>query len=138
MNKIAVRTPYLTSEIQTSLSGTRASGAVAGTYAVMKLLGREGYRKMVKMCMGNTEYLQKGIKELGLELVLDPPPMNLIGVKVRKVEKVYIELARKGWMTSTAHNPHCIRLVVMPHMTRKSIDNFVAQFAKTCKKLKEI
>jgi tyrosine decarboxylase/aspartate 1-decarboxylase len=134
IRKIAVPTPYLTSELQASISGTRASGAVAGTYAVMRLLGMDGYRKIIKKCMGNTYYLRDRIVEMGLKPVLDPPPMNILGVRVKNLERVYNELAQAGWFVSAANNPRCLRLVVMPHITRASVDNFAARLEKTCRR----
>lgn len=133
MKRIAVRTPYLTSEMQTSLSGTRASGAVAGTYAVMKLLGREGYRKIVKRCMNNTEYLLNEAKKIGFEPVLDPPPMNILCLKTKRPEKICSELMRRGWVASVAVNPRSLRLVIMPHVTRTSIDNFIPELKRAYK-----
>jgi len=138
IEKIAVPTPYLTSELQASLSGTRASGAVAGTYAVMSLLGREGYRRVIKQCMENTEHLRDRVIELGLEPVLDPPPMNILGVHIRQLDALYGELIRNKWFVSAANNPKCLRLVVMPHVSRDSIDAFIVQLEKACKKVGEL
>ena len=47
LEKIAVDTPYLTMSQQAALAGTRHSAAVAGAYAVMSHLGREGCLKLL-------------------------------------------------------------------------------------------
>lgn len=137
LHNISVETPYLTTVRQTCLAGTRCSGAVASAYAVMKHLGREGYKKIVKQCMENTFYLQKRVEEIGLSLVIKPV-MNIIGINLKKPMKVYEELMKMNWRVSLAKTPECLRIVIMPHVNKKVIDNFIPDLEKVCKKLGEI
>lgn len=134
---ISVDTPYLTCLRQTSLASTRCSAAVASTYAVMKLLGREGYRKIVKECMDTTFYLKKRVEEIGLNLVI-PPVINIVGIDVRDAKKTVELLDKKGWKVSRARNPPCLRIVVMPHVTKKVVDEFIPDLESVCRELKEI
>ena len=137
LDKIAFESPYLTTMRQTSLSGTRCSASIASTYAVMRYLGMEGYKRIVKSCMDVTKYLVKRIKEMGLELVIQPK-MNIVGIKLRNSKGVYDELNKKDWKTSLARYPQCLRIVVMPHVTIEVIDNFIPDLEETCRVLGEL
>jgi tyrosine decarboxylase/aspartate 1-decarboxylase len=137
LDKIAFESPYLTTMRQTSLSGTRCSASIASTYAVMRYLGMEGYTRIVKSCMDVTKYLVKRIKEMGLDLVIEPK-MNIVGIKLRDAKGVYDELNKKDWKTSLARYPQCLRIVVMPHVTIEVIDNFIPDLEETCRVLGEI
>ena len=136
-SKIAVESPYLTSVYQTSLLGTRNSAGVAATYAAMRLLGQDGYCKIVKKCMNTTGIILKRVRQEGLETAIEPI-MNVVGIKVKDVEGVQRMLEKRGWRISTARHPHCIRLVVMPHISLKAAKAFSEDIIEVCKKLKEI
>ena len=122
---ITTEAPYLTKTKQAGLLGTRASGAVAGAYAVMKHLGREGYRNTVGKCLENTRYLVKRAAEIGVEPVVKPY-MNIVSFKFGNVAAVREELERFGWALSVSRNPPGLRIVVMPHVTKGLIDDFIA------------
>lgn len=121
---IGVKTPYLTSEKNMSLSGTRNSASVAATYAVMRHLGTNGYRRIVKRCMENTTYLMKRLRPLGIEPVMEPK-INVLAVRIRSHEAVVKAMREKGWRLSKATHPPSIRFVIMPHVTKDHIDSLV-------------
>jgi len=126
---LSVKSPYLTSSKAYTLAGTRDSGAVAGAYAVMKYLGREGYRKQLSMCMENTGYLKKRLMEMGLEPVIDPI-MNIVAVHHQDPDLVQKEMESKGYYLSRVERPSAIRFVIMPHVTREAIDNMLPVLEK--------
>ncbi len=136
-SKIAVASPYLTSVYQTSLLGTRSSAGVAATYAAMRRLGRDGYNQIVKRCMRSTEIVLKRIEEVGLRTAIKPV-MNVLGIRLKDVEGVQRLLEKHGWKTSASHNPHCLRLVVMPHISLKTAEAFAEDLVVACKKLGEL
>lgn len=138
ISKIAVPTPYLTSESHYALSGTKASGAVAGAYAAMRLMGRSGYRGIVARCLRATDRLARGAREAGLRLALDPPPLNVLGFLMEDPVRVQRELAREGWQVSSAYNPRCTRVVVMPHVTEKAVDAFLPRLVAAARKFGEL
>ncbi|MDI6888009.1 MAG: tyrosine decarboxylase MfnA [Candidatus Thermoplasmatota archaeon] len=131
---ISRKADYLTGK-HTCLLGTRCSASVASAYAVMKFFGRSGYRQAVKKCMATTHYLCDRIVEIGLKLVAEPT-MNIVGIKISKVEKVIKDLAKRKWYVSKACNPKCLRIVVMPHVTKKVVDKFIPELEKVCKIVK--
>ena len=79
-----------------SLSGTRNSASVAATYAVMRNLGRDGYRKVVKRCMENTRYLAKKLRDIGHNPVIEPK-VNILAVRVRNPLNIIEAMNENGW-----------------------------------------
>ncbi|MCK4613364.1 MAG: tyrosine decarboxylase MfnA [Thermoplasmata archaeon] len=122
--RIAVRSPYLTTEKNMSLSGTRNSASVAAAYAVMRGLGREGYRRVTERCMNNTRHLTRKLRKMGLEPVIEPKT-NVLAVRMENPLDVVREMNRKGWVLSRATHPPSLRFVVMPHVSREQIDRMV-------------
>jgi tyrosine decarboxylase/aspartate 1-decarboxylase len=137
LENIAVSSPYLTSPRQASLSGTRCSAGVASAYAAMKFLGMDGYKKIVEECMDTTKYIVGRIKEMGLEIAMEPI-MNLVAIKMKSPEDVKKELEKLGWKPSLTRAPKCLRIVVMPHVTREIVDKFLPDLDKVCRELGEI
>jgi len=131
--RIAVESPYLTTVYQTSLLGTRSSAGVAAAYAVMRSLGREGYRKIVARCMKNTRAIVERAREAGMEPVIDPI-MNIAAFPHRDVEAVQRALEKKGWRVSTSRNPPALRIVVMPHITARAAAAFADDLVAVCGK----
>jgi tyrosine decarboxylase/aspartate 1-decarboxylase len=137
LKKIAVSSPYLTSPRQASLSGTRCSAGAVSAWAAMKFLGRDGYRNVVADCMDTTQYIVKMVEEMGLEIALKPP-MNIVCIRMKDADSVFSGLSKMGWKASVTREPQCLRIVVMPHVTKEVVDEFVPDLKKVCKDLKEI
>ena len=114
-----VDTPYLTVKKECTLAGTRPGADVAGAYAVIKFLGREGFRAVVAGCMENTRRLVEGMEAFGYTRAVDPV-MNVATFEEGPVPK--------GWIVSHTRAGH-LRFVVMPHVTRDVIENFLADVA---------
>ncbi len=134
VNLISVESPYLTSKRNIGLAGTRPSGAVAGAYAVIKTLGREGYRKIVRSCMENTRYLVEKMGEIGLEPVIKPV-MNVAAFRTDRAEEIRREMDRLGWKISTLRNPKAIRIIAMPYVTKEVINDFTEALSDALKSL---
>jgi len=123
-------TPYLTIDTQYTLTGTRSGATVAATYAVMKYLGNEGYRKIVSRSMDLTDYFVKSVKEIGIYPVIDPI-MNVIALDVPEPAKLRSKLSKEyNWQVSIAQKPAALRIVMMPHMDFETIDLFVGDLQK--------
>lgn len=119
--------PYLDMLGQLSaLSGTRCSAAVAASYAAMRSLGREGYLKIIGDCMGVTSHALGKARKLGLEPVMEPV-MNILCLYVPDPKKVQKMLDERGWKVSISRNPSSLRLVMMPHVTKASIDGLFVE-----------
>lgn len=119
--------PYLSGgkTEQTTLVGTRSGASAIAVWTVMKHLGREGYRKIVKNCMHLTLKLAKGIQKIeGLSTVA-PPTMNILGLKSSTFDigRVAEELRLRKWAVSLF--PHYIRIVIMPHIQEQHVEQFL-------------
>jgi len=137
LDEISVDSPYISSKKQAGIFGTRSGGPVAAAYAVSRYLGKDGYRELVENCMEITKYTQQKITDSGLKLVTKPT-MNVLGVKLKKLNEVVNKLSEKGWKVNKIDRYSCIRIVIMPQITKKIIDEFIPVLRKTCKEVGEI
>lgn len=137
LKRITFESPYLTSLYHASLLGTRSSAGVAALYATMKFLGRKGYRDIVKKCMENTAYMTSLLEERELSLVTKPV-MNVLGIKLRDPIAVNERLKKMGWRVSVGRHPECLRIVLMPHVSKKAIDAFVEDLIIVARELGEL
>ena len=114
--------------------GTRPGGTVISFWAIMRLLGMEGYKKIVKECMESTEYLEKRIAEIdGVKLAVKPK-MNIVGLTTENGESICEiddKLREKKWMLGKFLDYNLIRIVIMPHVTQNHLSRF-------CNDLEEI
>ncbi|WP_445475145.1 tyrosine decarboxylase MfnA [Methanococcoides methylutens] len=130
LDDLEIHTPYLSINKQYSLTGTRSGAAVASTYAVMRHLGREGYRQVVDQCMEQTEELVAGAKALGIQTVIDPV-MNIVALQVEDADNVRKRLLDEfGWHVSITRKPRALRLVIMPHINNSTIELFLNDLEK--------
>lgn len=127
---LEIDTPYLTIRKQHSLTGTRSGAAVAATYAVMMHLGKDGYRKIVDICMKMTHRLVDEVRELGVEPLIDPV-MNIVALDVPDLDNVRRRLRARGWFTSITRSPRSMRLVIMPHLSDETLTSFISDL-KEC------
>jgi tyrosine decarboxylase/aspartate 1-decarboxylase len=130
--------PYLSGgeTEQATLVGTRSGASVIAVWAVMKHLGREGYRRIVKNCMHLTLKLAKEIKKIkGLNTVA-PPTMNVIGIKSNTfdVRRVTEELRLRKWAVSLF--PNHIRTVIMPHIQERHVRQFLEDLNRIADELR--
>ena len=137
LDTISVESPCISTTHQTGILGTRSGGPVAAAYAVSQYLGIDGYKQMIKACMDNTTYFVDKITELGLLLVIKPT-INVIGVRLRKLDQIVNKLARQGWRVNKIQHLSCIRIVIMPQITKNIIDEFIPIFKKTCQEVGEL
>jgi len=136
-NRIAVESPYLTQFTHNTLLGTRNSASVAATWAVMNHMGRKGYVNQVRSCMKVTDMISRRITKMGLDIVV-PPVTNLLGIRLNDPAAVESAMTEKGWYLSKAHNPCCLRLVVMPHVSRDSANALLEDLETVCRDTGEI
>jgi tyrosine decarboxylase/aspartate 1-decarboxylase len=137
LDQISVDTPYISVKKHSGFLGTRSGGPVAAAYAVARYLGLDGYKKVVHHCMKTTKYTKEKLEEMGLSLLIQPP-LNVLGVKLSKPEKVAKKLSDCGWKVNTMNHLSCIRIVLMPQITKNVIDEFLPILKKTCKEVGEL
>lgn len=125
-------TPYLTVDTQYSLTGTRSGATVAGTYAVMKHLGKEGYQRIIDQCMDLTNMIVAGARNIGVEPLIEPV-MNVVTLNVPHADSVRKRLREEfNWQVSITRQPRALRLVLMPHVTKENIELFLSDLKFIC------
>jgi tyrosine decarboxylase/aspartate 1-decarboxylase len=120
--------PYLTEKRHYTLSGTRTGASAAAVYAILNLLGREGYQENVKKCMKLTMKLYEELKKLGLGVI--KPTMNILVFGEENQDAISEALAQKGWNVSRTTKGE-IRLVIMPHVTDEHVNEFISDLKET-------
>lgn len=138
MKAVSKRVSYLAGgeTEQTTLVGTRLGASCLAVWALLKHMGRQGYRNIIKRCMQMTLKLASGIEQIdGLRLVTRPT-LNIVGIRSEgsSTELLAQTLRRRGW--AIALFPGHIRIVVMPHVTAAHIDVFLEDLNDAVKKLK--
>lgn len=126
LDNISIETPYLTEKKQSTIVGTRTGASAAATWALMKYLGYDGYTNIAKRCMELTELLANGLQESGFNLVTKPQ-LNIVAFKSDEmsVEEIADKLEERGWAVSVSSYPNAIRIVIMPHIKKEHILDFL-------------
>jgi tyrosine decarboxylase / aspartate 1-decarboxylase len=123
---MAIETPYLTEDLQSTIVGTRTGAATAATWALLKHLGREGYQEVSKKCMEITSILAEGVEKAGFNLVTQPE-LNIVAFNSSEIpaDEIARRLEDKGWAISLSSYPRAIRIIVMPHLKLEHIEDFI-------------
>jgi tyrosine decarboxylase/aspartate 1-decarboxylase len=123
----SVKVPYLAGGIATqgTIVGTRSGASACAVWALLKHLGREGFRDAVKHCMELTGYLVEKIENLnGVQLVAQPT-LNIVGIKSKRysVRSIWKKLKERRWAVGGLKGS--LRVVILPHVKREHIDAFI-------------
>jgi glutamate/tyrosine decarboxylase-like PLP-dependent enzyme len=92
--------------------GTKGGGAIAAAWAVMHLLGLEGYLRLTKAARESTEALVAGLRRLPDVTVLGEPEATLVAFTFAGADAFAVgaALQRRGWMVDQQKPPpslHC-------------------------------
>jgi tyrosine decarboxylase/aspartate 1-decarboxylase len=115
---------------------TRSGASVIAVWALMKHLGRDGYRKIVRRCMQLTWSLADEIPKInGLDIMVKPT-VNVVGITSRAfdVRQIAQELRQRGW--AVALFPKHIRIVVMPHTRKEHVHEFLEDLKSVADRLR--
>lgn len=98
-----------------TLAGTRPGGAISAAWAVMQVLGVDGYREKQGLVCRTRERAEEGVRALGFE-VLGKPLLGLIAFRHPRHDNfaIYGEMFRKGWFTSITTEPPSLHLMLSP------------------------
>ena len=132
LNVMAVDSPYLTVKTQSTVVGTRIGASTAATYALLKYFGRSGYSKLAKNLMENTSFLKDCLKKIGYEVIVEPE-LNIVAFNhpEKSPELLADELEKiNGWKVSVANCPNAIRIVLMNHVTKTHLKEFLSDLEK--------
>lgn len=128
IKSISIKVPYLSGGEMTqgTILGTRSGASAVAVWALLKHMGRKGYQKAVKKCMDLTSIIVKRVKRSKKVYLITNPIMNIVGLASYSLEpkQLAYELRRRGWAVSSTLTH--IRLVIMPHIKRKHIIEFLS------------
>jgi tyrosine decarboxylase/aspartate 1-decarboxylase len=128
LKAITKKVPYLpgASSKQSSMLGTRPAASILATWAIMRHLGRSGYREIVKGCMAQTHLCQERVEDNPLLELAIEPVMNILGIQSKEVplDTIITKMEKRGWRMAASPLPPSLRLVIMPHVTTGALNAF--------------
>jgi len=125
MDVINVLAPYLAGGkiFQATITGTRPGANAIVVWALLKHLGFEGYKNVVKEAMENALWFADQIRRLDGVYLIREPMLNIVSFGSKRLKKIEAELKAREWGIS-AHRGY-IRIVMMPHVKREHLNNFL-------------
>jgi glutamate/tyrosine decarboxylase-like PLP-dependent enzyme len=97
-----------------ALMGTRSGGSVAGAWAVMNYIGKDGYREIVKQVMESTKKIISGINSIPGLKVISNPDMSLLAFTSDNNDIFIIAdmMEEKGWHLDRQQFPDSLHLTI--------------------------
>jgi hypothetical protein len=94
--------------------GTKSGGPVAGCWAMMKHLGREGYREIAREVMHTSGRIRSGIAEIESLEIIGNPLMSVLAFTSRQgnIFNIGDALQKKGWHLDRLQFPDALHLTV--------------------------
>jgi len=132
LERIDIKASYLAGGEYSKVSvlGTRPGAAAIVVWATMQMLGREGYRNIVKRCMNLTNLLYENTMTMENIRPVQEPTVNILGVRPlhESPHEVSDKLRERGWAVSTY--PKYLRVCVMPHIRKRHILEFCSELKR--------
>jgi len=96
-----------------TIVGTRPAGAVAGAWATLNYLGREGYRELTKKLMKVVATYRAEIEGLGLRIV-GQPELSILSFTSDELDmhRVAEVMSAKGWLSGLVRTPKALQLLL--------------------------
>ena len=131
LEAISVPAPYLAGGKvwQATITGTRPGASALAVWAMIKHLGFEGYKEVVGKAMGLSRWFAGELKKIPGVYLIREPVLNIVSFGTKNLEEVEEELKRRGWGIS-AHRGY-IRIVMMPHVKREHLEEFLEDLRAT-------
>lgn len=100
-----------------TLVGTRPAGAVAGAWAVLRHLGREGYRGIAAEVMAVRDAYLEGLRAIpGMKIRGEPALANVaFGCDDIDMGKVATLMSERGWLPGQLKAPRSLHLMLSLH-----------------------
>ncbi len=134
IDAISVLAPYLAGGKiwQATITGTRPGANALAVWAMIKHLGFEGYREVVRRAMELSRWFAAELKRISGVYLIREPVLNIVSFGTRNLETVEEELKERGWGIS-AHRGY-IRIVMMPHVRREHLEAFLKDLREIVRK----
>lgn len=124
--------------VSPTIAGSRPGSLIAGAWAAMISLGKEGYLENTKAIMEGSKKLQKGIEEIPELFVIGRPDMTIVafGSNVLDIFEVNDMMSSKGWHLNALQRPNSIHIcVTLQHVP--VIEDFLRDLNESVKTVKE-
>jgi len=125
IDAISVLAPYLAGGRiwQATITGTRPGANALAVWAMIKHLGFQGYKEIVRKAMELSRWFAGELKKIPGVYLIREPVLNIVSFGTENLEGVEEELKGRGWGIS-AHRGY-IRIVLMPHVRREHLEGFL-------------
>jgi len=105
----------------TTIVGTRAGGAIAGAWALMQHLGRDGYTKIAEDLLTGMDQYLTGVADIPGLAVLGAPPLSIIAVgstdPALDIFRVAERMQTDNWVPGLLQQPKALhRMMSMLHV----------------------
>ncbi|CAL0318807.1 unnamed protein product [Lupinus luteus] len=124
--------------VSPTIAGSRPGGLIAGAWAAMISLGKEGYLKNTKEIMEASKQIEKGVEEISELFVVGRPDMTIVafGSDVLDIFEVNDIMSSKGWHLNALQRPNSIHIcVTLQHVP--VVENFLGDLKESVKTVKE-
>jgi glutamate/tyrosine decarboxylase-like PLP-dependent enzyme len=114
----------------TTIVGTRPGGAVAGAWAVMRYLGREGYTRLAAELTAMIDRYRAGVGRIEGLHVLGDPHLSIVAVGSNEVDvfRVAEAMQAKGWVPGLVQSPKALhRMMSLLHAP--ALEDYLADLA---------
>jgi sphinganine-1-phosphate aldolase len=104
--------------LTSTIVGTRPAGGVAGAWATLQFMGRDGYTRVATALMDFVDRYQDGIRAMGGLKILGAPDLSIVafGSDEFDVFRVAELMSEKGWLAGLTQKPKGIhRMMSMFH-----------------------
>ena len=125
LEAISILAPYLAGGKiwQATITGTRPGASALAVWAMIKHLGFNGYKEIVRRAMELSRWFAGELKRIPGVYLIREPVLNIVSFGADELETVERELKERGWGIS-AHRGY-IRIVMMPHVRRDHLAEFL-------------
>ena len=134
LEAISILAPYLAGGKiwQATITGTRPGANALAVWAMIKHLGFEGYKEVVKRAMELSRWFAERLKRIPGVYLIREPVLNIVSFGTEDLERVEKELKERGWGIS-AHRGY-IRIVMMPHVRKEHLEEFLRDLREITRK----
>jgi tyrosine decarboxylase/aspartate 1-decarboxylase len=118
--------------------GTRPGSNIIAFWVTLKSLGINGFKRIVKNCMLNTNFLIEKLSKINGIKLAAKPNMNVVGITTnngKSICEIDEELRKRNWMLGKFVDFNLIRVVVMPHVKKEHLSHFMDDLEDIVNKL---
>ncbi|KAG4922874.1 hypothetical protein JHK82_051852 [Glycine max] len=123
--------------VSPTIAGSRPGSLIAGAWAAMISLGKEGYLKNTKEIMEGSRRIQQGIEEIAELFIVGKPDMTIVafGSDVLDIFEVNDVMSSKGWHLNALQRPNSIHIcVTLQHVP--IVEDFLNDLKESVKTVK--